>query len=151
MEKIWNETLKDYDGLYLKCEILLLADVFKKLRNNSLKNYRLCPSLFLSTSGLSWDAVLKMTTTKLELIPDPDMYVFFEKSIRSEISYICNGFSEPINKYLKTCDPKHESKHIILLEANNWCGYVMSKFRLPSRFKWIDSKEFDWNKYIRNI
>ena len=111
--------MKDYDGLYLKYEILLLADVFKKLRNNSLKNYRLCPSLFLSISGLSWDAILKMTTIKLELIPDPDMYVFFEKSIRSEISYICNGLSKPINKYLKTCDPKHETKHIILLEVNN--------------------------------
>ena len=28
---------------------------------------------------ISWDARLKMTKIELELIPDPDMYMFFEK------------------------------------------------------------------------
>ena len=32
------KTIKQYDDLYLKYDVLLLADVFKKLRNNSLKN-----------------------------------------------------------------------------------------------------------------
>ena len=45
-------------------------------RNNSLKNYELCPSHYLRAPGLSWDARLKMTKTKLELISDPDMYIF---------------------------------------------------------------------------
>ena len=38
--------LKDYHGLYLKCDALLLVGVFswcvKKFRNNSLKYYGLC-------------------------------------------------------------------------------------------------------------
>ena len=38
------KTMKDYHKLHLKCEVLLLADVFEKFRNISLKNYRLCPS-----------------------------------------------------------------------------------------------------------
>ena len=71
--------MKEYHDLYLKCEILLLADVFEKFRNNSLKNYGLCPSRYLSAPGLSWDAMLKMATIELELISDPDMYIFFEK------------------------------------------------------------------------
>ena len=33
--------MKDYPNLHLKCDVLLLADVFEKFRNNSLKNYRL--------------------------------------------------------------------------------------------------------------
>ena len=56
--------------------------MFEKFRNNSLKNYRLCLSHYLSESGLSWDAMCKMTKTKLELISDPDMYRFFEKVTR---------------------------------------------------------------------
>ena len=40
--KVWNKcemkTMKDYHNLYLKCDILLSADVFKKFRNNSIKN-----------------------------------------------------------------------------------------------------------------
>ena len=62
--KVWNKfemkTMKDYHNLYLKCDVLLLVDVFEKFRNNSLTNYRLCPSHYLSAPGLSWDAMLKM-------------------------------------------------------------------------------------------
>ena len=51
----------------------MLCDVFEKIRNNSLKNYGLCPSHYLSVPALSWDAMLNMTKVELELIPDPDM------------------------------------------------------------------------------
>ena len=38
--KVWNtfqmKTMKDYHDLYLKYNVLLLADVFGKIRNNSL-------------------------------------------------------------------------------------------------------------------
>ena len=64
-KKIEMKAVKDYHNLYLKCDVLLLADVFEKFRNNSLKNYGLCPSHYLSAPGLSWDAMLKMT--KIEL------------------------------------------------------------------------------------
>ena len=53
-----------------------------KFRTNSLKNFELCPSHYLSATGLSWDAMLKMTKIELQLIPDPDMYILFEKGTR---------------------------------------------------------------------
>ena len=31
--------MKDFHDLYLKCDVLVLADVFEKFRNNSLKNF----------------------------------------------------------------------------------------------------------------
>ena len=53
--KDWNKfeikTMKDDHNLYLKCDILLLADVFQKFKNNILKNYGLCPSHYLSASS----------------------------------------------------------------------------------------------------
>ena len=40
---VWNKfemkNMKIYHNLYLKCDFLLLVDVFEKFRNNSLKNY----------------------------------------------------------------------------------------------------------------
>ena len=63
---------------------LILTDVFEKVRSNSLKNCGLCPNHYLSAPGLSWDAMLKMTKIKLELSPDPDMFIFFEKGTISE-------------------------------------------------------------------
>ena len=68
-------TMKDYYHLYLKCGILLLTDVFEKFRNNSLNNYGLFPSHYLSAPSLSWNTMLKMTEIELELVPNPDMYV----------------------------------------------------------------------------
>ena len=37
--KFQMKTMKDCRDLYLKCDILLLADLFEKIRKNSLKNY----------------------------------------------------------------------------------------------------------------
>ena len=82
--------MKDYHYLYLRCNVLLLADVFEKFKNKSLKNYDLCPSDYLSASALSSDAILNMTKVELELIPGPDMSIFLEKGMRGGASYICN-------------------------------------------------------------
>ena len=35
-----------------KCDAFLLVDIFEKVRNNSLKNYGLCPSHCLSAPNL---------------------------------------------------------------------------------------------------
>ena len=100
--KIWNKfemkTMKDCHNLYLKCDVLLLADIFEKFRNNGLNNCRLFPIHYKSTPGLGWDAMLKMTKIELELIPDPDMYIFFEKGKRGGISYISNRCRNINNK-----------------------------------------------------
>ena len=129
------KTLKDYHDLYLKCDVLPLADVLEPFRDNSVKNYGLCPSDYLSAPALSWDAMLNMTKVELELIPDLDMYIFFGRGTRGRVSYISNRCSKANNKYLKSYDPKQESKDIIHLDANNLYGYAMSKFLPTSGFK----------------
>ena len=69
----------------------------------------------MSTPALSWDAMLNITKVKLEVLSDPDMYIFFEKGMRGGVSYISNRYSKANNKYLKSYDPKQESKHITYL------------------------------------
>ena len=63
--------------------------------------------------------MVKMTKIEVEFIPDPDMYIFFEKGIGGGFSYICIRYSKDNNKCLKSYDPKQESKHIINLDDNN--------------------------------
>ena len=111
--------------------------------------FGLCTSHYLSAPGLSQDAMLKMTKIKLELPQDPVMYIL-QKSIRGGISNISNRYSKVKSKDLKFYDQKQESKHIIYLDANNLFGFAMSKYLPKSIFKWMDSKEFDLNKFTSN-
>ena len=60
-------------------------------------------SLFKS---LVWDAMFNMTKVKLELVSNPDMYIFFKKDMRGGLSYISNRYSKTSNKYMKSYDPK---------------------------------------------
>ena len=69
-------TMGDYHDLYLKTDVLLLADVFEQFINTCLDYYRLNPCHYFSSPGLSCDAMLKMTRIELELISDIDMHLF---------------------------------------------------------------------------
>ena len=84
------KTMQDYNDLYLKCDVLLLADLFEKFINNSFKNSRLCPSHHLSAPVLSWYVMLNMTKVQLEFIPNPGMHIFFQKVTRCGVCYIPN-------------------------------------------------------------
>ena len=94
--KIWNnfemKNMVDYHDLYLKIDVLLLANVFEKFINRSLEFYKLDPSYYFSSSRLSWDAMLKMIEIKLELISDISKYYFVEKRLRGGISYMSKRY-----------------------------------------------------------
>ena len=65
-----------------------------------------------------------MTKIETELIPDLDMYMFFEKGTKDGISFISNRHSKANNTYLKSYDRKQGSKHIVYLAAYNFLQQV---------------------------
>ena len=79
--------LGGYHDLYFKSDGLLLADVFENFEKMCLKIYHLDPVKFLSASGLAWQAALKKTEVKLELLTDIDMLLMVEKGIRGGICH----------------------------------------------------------------
>ena len=140
-ENVWNtfnlKNMGEYHDLYLKTDILLLVDVFENFRKTCLTYYRLDPLHYVTSPGLAWDAMLKMTKINLELITDIDMQLFREKGMRGGISYIAHRHTEANNKYMKNYDPSKVSCYICYLDANNLYGWAMSQ-PLPYRnFKWI--------------
>ena len=73
-QNAWNtfslKNMGEHHDLYLKSDILLLADFFENVRKTCLEYYKLDPCHYFTSPGLSWDAMLKMTDIKLELMVD---------------------------------------------------------------------------------
>ena len=139
--KVWKtfslKNMGEYHDLYLTSDILLLADVFENFRKTCLEYYKLDPCHYFTSPGLSWDAMLRMTNIKLELMTDVDMFLFIEKGLRGGISYIANRYGKANNKYMKEYDEKVPSKYIMYLDANNLYGWAMSKYLPTGGFKWL--------------
>ena len=146
-KKVWNafkcKNLGQYHDLYLGSDVLLLADVFENFRKTCLQYYKLDPCHYFTSPGLSWDAMLKMTNIKLELMTDIDMFQFVEKAMRGGVSYIANRYGKANNKYMKEYYEKTPSKDLMYLDANNLCGWAMSQYLPTGNFKWMSKKKID--------
>ena len=142
-EEFKLKTMGEYHNLYLKSDIFLLADVFENFRRTCLEYYKLDPCHYFTSPGLSWDAMLKMTGIKLELMTDIDMFQFIEKGMRGGISYIANRYGKANNKYMKTYDKKASSKYIMYLDANNLYGWAMSQYLPTGGFRWLTECQID--------
>ena len=87
----------NYHDIYLKIDVLLLADIFQSFWENALDKYGLDPLWYYSTSGLVWDALFLTTGQKLELITDQDMYMMIEQGLRGGISMVSRRYTKANN------------------------------------------------------
>ena len=87
--------------MYVQSGTLLLADVFENFRNVCIKVYEFDPAHLLSAPGLTWQACLKKTEVKLELLTDVDMLLMVEKGIRGGICHAMHRYAKANNKYMK--------------------------------------------------
>ena len=67
------KNLGEYHNFYVQSDTLLLTDVFTSFRNVCRDIYGLDPARFLSAPRLAWQACLKKSEIKLELLTDADM------------------------------------------------------------------------------
>ena len=142
-QRVWKEfgihNLGDYHDLYLRTDVILLANVYEAFRDTCLKHYKLDPAHFYTSPELAWKACLKHTGIKLELLTDPDMLLMFEQGIRGGITQAVSKYASANNKCMgDRFDPKSESSYLQYLDANNLYGWAMSQPLPTGGFKWVD-------------
>ena len=142
-QRVWKEfgihNLGDYHDLYLRTDVVLLANMYEAFRDTCLKHYKLDPVHFYTSPGLAWRACLKHTGIKLELLTDPDMLLMFERRIRGGITQAVHKYALANNKYMgDRFNPKSESCYLQYLDANNLYGWAMSQPLPTGGFKWVD-------------
>jgi hypothetical protein len=134
-QKIWQQyqckTMRDYHDIYLKSDVMLLAEVFENFRQTSLSIYRLDPCHYVTTPGIAWDACLRQTKVELELITEMDMYNFVESGIRGGVA-TCGEY-----RNMET-GPQSKSE-IKYYDVNNLYGKAMCELLPVGEFAWVES------------
>ena len=101
--------------LYLKSDVILLADVFENFIEMSIEEYRNNPLYCVSLPGYTWQCGMKYTDIKLQTLQNKDLTLTLENNIRGGISGVIGV------RYVKS----DENKKNLYIDANNflWMGY----------------------------
>ncbi|VDI52955.1 Hypothetical predicted protein [Mytilus galloprovincialis] len=146
-QRVWKafecKTMRDYHNLYLESDVAILEDIFEDFRNICLKHYGLDPAHYFTSPGLAYDAALKTTGVRLELLSDPDMLLMLERGTRGGVAMISHRHSKANNPYMANYDSTQQTKYLTYLDANNLYGWAMSQPLPTGDFEWVEPEEID--------
>ena len=87
-----------------------------------LKIYKFDPAKFLSAPGLAWQAALKTTKVKLDLLINISMLLMVEKGIKEGICHSICRYAKANNKAMKDYYKNKESSYLQYWDVNNLYG-----------------------------
>ena len=136
-ESMKCKTIKDYHDIYLKLDVLLLADIIENYRELSIKQMNIDPSYYISTPSFAYDCMLKDTSVKCDPLHDKSMYDMLQRGSIGGICFV--GKRKAI---------KHENNHLLYIDANALYASSAHNNYLPiSNYKYCD-EEFNKERIL---
>ena len=123
--------LRDYTRLYCLLDTLQLAEVITEFVSEAMQDFGLCPTNYISLPQLSFDAMLKLTKITLDHIPDEEMIMLFESSIRGGVSYVNT----------RIINIEDDGGIIEYIDANNLYGKAQQQFLPTGGYRWLTPSE----------
>ena len=144
-QRVWKafdcNTLQEYMELYVCLDTLLLAAVVESYRQSTHRHFQLDPMHYLTAPSMCWDAMLKITGVKLQMLTSVDMYLFFSNSIRGGITGTSTRHAKANNDYCAEFDERQPISHILSFHVNNLYGMSLSQALPTDHFRWMTSDE----------
>lgn len=146
--KVWKmfniKTMMEYTILYVLSDVFQLAEVVCDMRNAIFSEYNIDLCHYLSLPHMSFDIMLKLTKTEIELMSDTEMIDTLQRSIRGGLSYIGTRYADIAKSSKKLKKPRTA----IYFDANNLYGAAM-RFPLPQKdMRWMTDEEVtEFNPY----
>ena len=138
------KNIGEYSDLYLKLDVLLLADIFESFRNRMHLSHSLDPAHFLTLPGFSFQAMLRFCDVELKLLNDIEMVIFIQNSLRGGLSCCSKRYSEANNPYMEEeFDASKPEKYLFYCDVNNLYGFIMKDFLPHGDFEWVDPESVD--------
>jgi hypothetical protein len=135
------KNLEEYTLVYLKSDVLLLADIFLNFRRMIHSNYGLDVCHYYSIASLSFDAMLKFSKVKIDKISESDIQNFATKSVRGGICVVNRKIVEANNHYMKNFDSNLPESYLMYLDFNSLYSKTML-YKLPvSNFRFLEKEE----------
>ncbi|XP_077279082.1 uncharacterized protein LOC143906713 [Temnothorax americanus] len=143
--RVWRRfrvrDLGEYSDLYLKTDVLLLADIFEHFRDKCSESYGLDPAHYYTLPGYTWDVMLRYTGVRFELLTDIDMLLFVESGIRGGLSQCSLRYARANNRHVPTNDSSQPTTYLMYYDVNNLYGWAMSESLPYANFQWLDDPE----------
>ena len=99
---------EDYHMAYLRCDVLILADVFANFKTTCISYYKIDPTSFRATPSLAWDAMLVRTKVRLELLNHLDMLNMIKKMKRGGLCFVgSKRYAKANNQHMPDSDPNN--------------------------------------------
>jgi len=148
-QSVWKHlnfpSLRQYHDLYVKTDVLLLADVFENFRSRCHDYYGIDACHYWTLPGVSYDACLKMTGVELQLLTEPhgnDQRLFLQRGIRGGVSTITHRYAKAnFDSMGADYNPNDPSKYLMYLDANNLYGHAMRQLLPVDGIKFLTDKE----------
>lgn len=149
---VWDaldiKTLGDYSDFYVKLDVTLLCDIMEEFRTTCFSAYGLDPFHSYTAPGLAWQAMMKETKCKLELLTDIDMLLMIESGVRGGLTQSVTRNVKANHKYLKDYNPNQESIYLGYFDANNLYGWAMSNPLPDGGFEWVNPENIDYEDIL---
>ena len=104
----------------------------------------------MSAPGLAWQACLRKTGVKLELLTNIDILLVVKKGIRGGICHAIHRYAEANNKYMKNYDKNTTSSYLMYLDAKNLYGWAKSQKLPVNGFEWVEELSQFKEDFITN-